>query len=256
MKKLRIVSLLLALLMVPCMLMSAASADTGSTISRGSMSWDETAQAYLYGEDHYGIVLCTRITVRDRASTSGASLAKLTNGQPVKILGITQNNTFYLLDPETCGITDTARYPYGYVKADLIKMDPTFLAATKTLNLYATPWSSRLKNGEQGDRFFLVIDQYEGWYAVQNKESNPGTSFIRTRDVTRYNTTLENLQVVVWDAPLYDALSWAQINTVKRFTVGRVDDSNGAYTLMVFNAGTSSEYSGWIPSHYVAPLVN
>ncbi len=180
--KLRIVSLLLVLVLLSGLMMSFASADN-YTGTAGTMVWDAAAQAYLYGEDHYGIVICTRLTVRDRASTGGASLAKLKNGQPVKILGVTADSSFYLLDPESCGISDTTRYPYGYVKTELVKIDPYFIATTRLTNLYATPWSTALKNGEQNNRFFLVIDQYNDWYAVQNAESTPGTAFIRTRDV-------------------------------------------------------------------------
>ncbi len=55
---------------------------------------------------------------------------------------------------------------------------------------------------------------------------------------------------------MYDEMSWKQVNTVKRFTVGNVLDSNGAYSLFVFNEGTASEFRGWVSAQYAAPLIN
>ena len=251
----RIFSLMLALVLLSTLFASLAFADAGYAM----WTWDPTAQAYLYTESHNGIVLCTRMTVRDRASTAGKSLGTIRNGQPVKIMGITQvnnpANAFYLVDLASCGIKNATPGSYGYVKTSLIKMDPFFVATTKTTNLYATPWSTDLKNGEQGNRFFLVIGESANWYAVQTADGSAGTSFIRTGDIGWYSTGSTNY-VITWDTPVYDETTWAQIQTVKRLSVGSLVTMNSDHYLLVFNQGKANEFRGWVPSLYIAPLVN
>ena len=241
----RILSLLSAVLLL-LLPLAVAGADS-------STYWDSASQSYYFNEPHYGIVICRQMNVRNRAATSGSTYGQIKNGQPVKILGISQDSKFYVLDLQSCGFANAAPGSFGYAKSSLIKMDPEFFYASSTLDLYATPWGDGKKNGEQGKRFFLVISQYGGWYAVQTLESNPGTSFIRSGSVPVY---YQSRYVVTWDAPLYDEISGAQIQTAKRFTTGRMINMTADRTLLVFNEGSANEFRAWIPTLYIAPLLN
>ena len=144
---------LLAVTVLALLSLSVASADPAAY-------WDDATQSYLYYAPHYGIVICRQMNVRDRAATNGQTYGSIKNGQPVKILGISQNGSFYVLDLASCGFQNTGAATVGYAKSSLIKIDPEFLATTKLTNLYATPWSTSLKNGEQTGRFFLIVDHY------------------------------------------------------------------------------------------------
>ncbi len=246
----RILSVLLAALFLFLLLpASIAGAD-------GASYYDSTYNAYMYSEPHYGIVICTKMNVRDRASTSGKSYCSIRNGQPVRILGVTTDNNFYILDLDSCGKTNNPG-GYGYAKRSLIKIDPEFIATTKLTNLYATPWSTELKNGEQNNRFFLIIAESGDWYAVQAAESNPGTAFVRRYEVGTYSTYgYYDKYVVTWDAPAYDISSWATLANVKRFTVGSWQGTSGDYTILLFNEGAANQYTAYIPTQYVAPIRN
>jgi len=248
MKK-RILSVLLAVVLLLSLLpLSFAGAD-------GASYYDGNTDSYLYNEPRLGIVICRQMNVRDRAATSGATLGQIRNGQPVKIMGTSRDGNFYALDLESCGITNQGAGAVGFAKASLIKMDPEFIATTKLTNLYATPWTTELKNGEQTGRFFLMLGQYNNWYAVQAMETSPGTAFIRTGDVGQYSPYYA-MYVVTWDSPAYDGNTWAQIAAVKRFSVGRLMNVGSDYTLLLFNEGKNNEYSAWIPNLYVAPIIN
>ena len=240
---------LLSALLVLFLPLSFSAAD-------GYASWDPNLQAYVYAEPHYGIVICTRMNVRNKASTSGTSYGQIRNGQPVKILGTSQNGDFYLLDLESCGFTGVQPGAGGYAKTSLIKMDPEFIATTKLTNLYATPWTQELKNGEQSNRFFLMIAQYNSWYAVQAMESSTGTAFIRAGEIGQYTPAYRSMYVITWDTTMYDEYSWAPTQTIKRFTPGSLLSTSGDYTLLAFNEGTASEYHGWIPNQFIAPIIN
>ena len=242
----RILSLLAAvlLLILPLTLAGAEGSPT---------YWDSASQSYLYTEPHYGIVICRQMNVRNRAATSGTSYGQIKNGQPVKILGISQDGKFYVLDLQSCGFAKATPGSYGYAKSSLIVEDPRFFYASGTLDLYATPWGDGKKNGEQGKRYFLIISESNGWYAVQTQESNPGTSFIRSGSVPVY---YQSRYVVTWDAPLYDEYSGAQIQTAKRFTAGRMVNMTMDRALLVFNEGTANEFRAWISLLYIAPVIN
>lgn len=247
MKK-RILSILAAAVLFLLIPMSFAGADYDS-----SSYWDSSANAYLYNTPHYGIVLCTKMSVRNKPSTSGTAYGTIRNGQPVKILGVSQDGNFYLLDIASCSIT-TTKATRGFAKASLIKKDPEFIQASRLLNLYATPWGDGLKNGEQNNRFFLIISQNYNWYAVQSTESTPGSAFIRTGDVSpTYNHTK---YVITWDAELRDEDTMAALRTVRRFTVGRLLKTSQKRSLLVFNEGTDSEYRGWVLTQFTAPVIN
>lgn len=241
----RILSLLAAVLLA-LLPLAVAAAD-------GSTYWDSASQSYFYDEPHFGIVICTKMNVRNRAATNGTSYGQIRNGQPVRILGITQDSKFYVLDLQSCGFSSAAPGSYGYAKSSLIRMDPEFFYASSTLDLYATPWGDGKKNGEQTKRFFLVIAQYGGWYAVQTMESNPGTSFIRAGSVPLY---YQSRYVVTWDAPLYDEYTGAQFRNAKRFTTGRMINMTAERALLIFNEGAADEFRAWIPRLYIAPLIN
>ena len=247
MKK-RILSLLTAAVLLMLLPLSLAGAD-------GASYWDAESRSFMYQEPRYGIVICRQMNVRNTASTGGTSYGSIKNGQPVKILGVSENNDFYVLDLESCGFAGQYPGAYGYAKASLIKMDPSFIATSKLINLYATPWSTEKKNGEQTNRFFLIIDQYNDWFAVQAMESSPGTAFIRARDVSPFSNSY-SMYVVTWDAPLLDESTWAQFSSVKRYTTCSLFNVSGDYSLIVFNEGTASEMRGWINSQYIAPIYN
>ena len=243
----RIRSLLAAMLLL-LLPLAFAEAEGASTY------WDNASQSYCYDEPHYGIVICRQMNVRNKASTSGSAYGQIKNGQPVKILGFTQDGKFYVLDLESCGFRNAAPGAFGYAKSSLIRLDPEFFYASSTLDLYATPWGDGKKNGEQTKRFFLVISRNSGWYAVQTLESSPGTSFVRAGSVP---VSYQSRYVVTWDAPLYDEYSGAQIQTVKRFSAsGRMVNMSADRALLVFNEGSANEFRAWIPTLYIAPLIN
>ena len=241
----RILSLLAAAVLLLLLPLSVAGAD-------GVAYWDPQSRSFLYTEPHYGIVICTKMNVRNRAATSGSAYGSIRNGQPVKILGTSENDDFYVLDLASCGFSN-ASATYGYAKKSLISIDPEYFATTKTTNLYATPWGDGLKNGEQNNRYFLIISEHSGWYAVQATENSPGTAFVKMSDVSR---TYQGRYVVTWDTQLLDESSWAQIQNVKRFTVGRLVQNQGDYSLMIFNEGAANEFRAWILTQYIAPLLN
>lgn len=222
-----------------------------AAVADGYTTWDPASQAYMYNDVHYGIVICTKMNVRNKPSTSGTTYGSIRNGQPVKVLGITQDGNFYLVDLDSCGIPSDQYY--GYAKASLIKIDPEYLVASRLLNLYATPWGDGLKNGEQTNRVFLVISEANGWYAVQATENTPGTAFIRMKDAPENYT---GRYVVTWDTDLYDDSTMTKYSTVKRFTVGSLIGISGDFSRMVFNEGTNNEFYAWVNSQFVAPVIN
>ncbi len=246
----RVLSALLAALFLFLLLpLSVAGADGEGTF------WDGTYQAWAYEEPLYGIVICRSMNVRNRASTSGSTYGSIKNGQPVKILGVTQDGKFYVLDLQSCGFTNAASGDFGYAKSSLIKPDPSFFYADSTTDLYSTPWGDGKKNGEQSKRYFLIIAAYGNWYAVQTTESSPGTSFVRSSAVY---PTYQNRYVVTWDAPLYqDEYTVTPFRTSKRFElVGRWQSAYGDRIQLVFNEGTANQFTAWISSQYIAPLIN
>ena len=89
MKKRLLVMITIVIMLM--LLLPAAHAD-------GYTTWDPVNQAYMYNDAHYGIVICTKMNVRNQPSTSGSTYGSIRNGQPVKILGVTQDGNFYLLD--------------------------------------------------------------------------------------------------------------------------------------------------------------
>ena len=222
-----------------------------AAVADGYTTWDPASQAYMYNDVHYGIVICTKMNVRNKPSTSGTTYGSIRNGQPVKVLGITQDGNFSLVDLDSCGIPSDQYY--GYAKASLIKIDPEYLVASRLLNLYATPWGDGLKNGEQTNRVFLVISEANGWYAVQATENTPGTAFIRMKDAPENYT---GRYVVTWDTDLYDDSTMTKYSTVKRFTVGSLIGISGDFSRMVFNEGTNNEFYAWVNSQFVAPVIN
>lgn len=227
--------------------------------------WNEQMQAYEFDEPRFGIVICTKMNVRVKANTSSKAYGQIKNGQPVRILGVTQKGDFYVLDLDSCGIRSDDIY--GYAKTGLIKMDPEFIYVNKLTNLYSTPWETdrntvwyqkqKHKNGEQNGRYFLVIEQKDDWYAVQAAESSPGTAFIRMRDVDANSPEYysNEMYVTTWDAPLLDEYTWSQKQVVKRFTQCEFLSEHGDYLLVSFNPGTANEYRGYIKKLYLAPIL-
>jgi len=247
--------ILTAVVMALLLPLAPAQAKDHYTIDENNNStyWDNEADFYRFAEPHYGIVICSKMNVRDQPSTRGSVYGSIRNGQPVKVLGISEGGDFYALDLESCGI-HTARFGYGYAKMSLIVLDPQFIQASKLLNLYATPWGEGMKNGEQSGRYFLVVSQYNNWYAVQTTESSPGTSFIRARDIT--TESLLYKFVVTWDTIGYEPNTMQPAQTVKRFSFGTLLDRGEDYTMLQFNTDTPDEFRALIPNQYVAPIIN
>ena len=242
-----LVAIVLLLLFVPAM------ADTYAP-----SYWDDASQSYLYYEPHYGIVICRQMSVRDRPATNGSSYGNITTGQPVKILGRSADGNFYAVDLVSCGFQNTGTATIGYAKSSLIKIDPECLIAKNLTNVYATPWSTSLKNGERPAGYvWLIIEQQYNWYAVQamSSEKSIGTGFVLTSDVGNYSG-YQQKYIVTWDAALLDEYSWTQAQTVKRWTVGTIYSDTGDYVLLVFNEGEPSEIRGWVSKQFVAPIIN
>ena len=244
----RVLSMLAALLFL-LLPLSVAGADGEATV------WDQTYQAMRYEEPHYGIVLCRQMKVRNKPSTSGKDYGQIKNGQPVKILGITSDSKFYVLDLASCGFAGAVPGTYGYAKSSLIKMDPTFFYVSKTTDLFATPWGDGIKNGEQVGRYLMVISKHGNWYAVQTMESYPGTSFVKTGVVRQ---SYQSKYIITWNAQLYEnEYTATPFRTVKRFSLtGRLMNIIGDRALLVFNEGKTDQFSAWISSQYIAPVLN
>ena len=244
----RVLSLLAALLLL-ILPLSVAGADGEASY------WDASYQAMRYDEPHYGIVICRQMNVRNKASTSGNTYGQIKNGQPVKILGISSDGNFYVLDLQSCGFAGAAPGSFGFAKSSLIRMDPTFFYAYSMTDLYATPGGDGKTNGEQGNRYFLVISRNDSWYAVQTMDTTPGTSFVRAGSV---RMSYQSKYLVTWDAPLYeDEYTTAPFRTVSRYGLtGRLINMRGDRTMLLFNEGTAEEFSAWIPSLYIAPVIN
>ncbi len=261
--------ILLACLLLTVLAVSAAMAD-------GELAWDSETNSYYFTTPRYGIVICTKLTVRCEASTRAKSYGLLKNGEPVKILGTTEKSDFYILDLPSCGFNNIAAdATVGYVKTGMIKIDPEYIYSGKLLNLYATPWSlypsyqyintPKLKNGEQDGRYFIVIEQSDHWYAVQATDEKAGSAFIRIKDVPINNVPVQDINgfyytparyVVTWDAPLLQESTWAQLDVVKKYTSGELLADNGDYMLLVFEKGTEKETRGYINKLYLAPIIN
>ena len=109
MKK-RLLVFLVAAVLLSLLSLSAALADIGS--ANVATYWDSVSQANLFYEPHYGIVTCRNMTIRDRAATSGTSYGSIKNGQPVKILGISGDGNFYMIDLASCGFQNTGAATY------------------------------------------------------------------------------------------------------------------------------------------------
>ena len=257
----RYARLLFPVAVLLCLLMFSAVA-----FADGGATWNSEAGAYFYNEPQSGIVVCTKMNVRDAAKTSAKSYGQIRNGQPVKILGITENASFYVLDLTSCGFAGQPAGSYGYAKATLIKINPKFLFSGSLTNLYATPWNTddtdpympysapqKLKNGEQSGRYFLVLGAQSNWYAVLAMENSTGTAFIRVNDVRQQTAQLPNEHVVVWDAPLLNKDTKTATQTVKRFTTGSVVGYDGDYAILSLNNGA---VVGYMEKMYLAPLVN
>ena len=60
---------------------------------------------------------------------------------------------------------------------------------------------------------------------------------------------------MTWDAPLYDDAG-NQIQTVSRFTTGFLTNISGDSAQLVFNKGQANEFTAWIATLYIAPLIN
>ena len=232
----------------------------------GGVTWNSEAEAYFFNEPQSGIVVCTKMNVREAAKTNAKSYGQIRNGQPVKILGITDNANFYVLDLASCGFAGQPAGSYGYAKSTLIKINPKFLFVKSLTNLYATPWNTddldpnwsynapqKLKNGEQSGRYFLVLGTQTNWYAVQAMENSTGTAFIRVKDVPQQAAQIPNEHVVVWDAPLLNKDTKTAVQTVKRFTTGNVIGYDGDYAIVTLNNGA---ITGYMEKMYLAPLVH
>lgn len=261
------------IILLICLLLAALA--VSSALADGELAWDSETHSYYFTTPHYGIVICTKLTVRCEANTRAKSYGALKNGQPVKILGITEKSDFYILDLPSCGFNNTAEATIGYVKTGMIKIDPEYIYSSKLLNLYATPWSSyssyqyintpKLKNGEQNGRYFIVIEQSDNWYAVQATDEKAGSAFIRIRDVPINNVSSPDINgfyytparyVVTWDAPIFQESTWAQMDAVKKYTAGELLAENGDYLLLVFEKGTANETRGYVNKLYLAPIIN
>lgn len=252
--------LLILTAVILCLLLplTAASADGASYpyVSTPGQSYDGS---------FYGVVICSQMSVRNQPSTSGNSYGTIKNGQPVRILGsVTNRNTeFYMIDLASCGLKGTPTETYGYAKANLIKAYPEYIHVTSLTNLYATPWGDGMKNGEQTNRFFLVISENNNWYAVQSTVSSAGSAFIRTSDAPRrnrpsssltpsYNTSTTSY-IVTGKATVYDEFSMAMLQKVDSDTPCELISVNGEYSLVLFNKGLRNEFRAWIRSEYISP---
>ncbi len=210
---------------------------------------------YLYPYSHTGTLVCSRATVRKSPSASSGEYGKLKNGQTCVIVG--KYNEWLIIDLASCNFNSNPS-GYGYVKEGLIKSDPYWIVTTQYTYLYATPWqSANLRNGEQSNRVFLVIEENYPFYAVQCTESTAGSSFIYQWDIGRYSKDGQDLYVIAEDkVPILDGPYGRQTSTLERFTIVNVTGYNGEYYYVTVNVGTNNEFSGWVKSQYCQKIIN
>ena len=213
-------------------------------------------QDSMFQYAHYGTVASTRLTVRREPDSNSSGYGKITNGQSCKIVG--RYGGWLILDLSSLGLPD-APEGIGFVKSNLIRENPYWIATTQYTLMYATPWQkTNLENGEQSDRVFLVLEEEYPFYAVQCTEHAAGTSFIYQSDVGRYSRDGENLYVCAEDkVPLLDSPYGNQISTIDRFTIVNVDSNYGDYTRVTVNfRDYNAAYSGWVKTQYIQKIAN
>ena len=210
---------------------------------------------YFYPYSHTGTVVCSRCTLRSEPNARSQEYGKLTNGMTCKIAG--KYEDWLIIDMSSVHVSNNPG-GYAFVKSGLIKQDPYWIATTQYTYLYATPWQTdNMRNGEQSDRFFLVIEEQYPFYAVQCTERAAGTSFIYQWDIGQYSKEGQNLYLCVEDqVPVYEVPTGNVICTVDRYTIVNVNgQSNGMYHVTV-NPGTSNEFYGCVNTQHFQRIIN
>ena len=237
-------------------LSTTAYADSGIIISFPANEVNPYSQ-YMYPYAHTGTVICRKLTVRAGPSMSAQSYGRISNGKSCKIIGRCEG--WLILDLASC---DFAEYQsgYGFVKEDLVKQDPYWIAVPQYTNLYATPWqNANLKNGEQDNRVYFVIEEQYPFYAVQCCEDTAGTSFIYMQDVVPYSPEGQDLHVCVEnEVPVYDA-PWGEMHqmiTLEKFTIVDVVGQNGNYFYVTVVSENNYGVSGWVEIPYIQDIIN
>ncbi len=249
-----LVSFLLVCMVFVCMPINGFA--TGIDEAYFYFDCDATTPAsdnHYYQYSQTGTVVCSQLTVRSEPSASSSEIGKMKNGQTCTIVG--RQDDWLIVDVSSCRFQDVY-WGYGYVKDNLIKLDPYWIATTQYTELFATPWENSLKNGEQYDRVFLVIGEQYPFYAVQCKEYSAGTSFIRMQDVGRYSQDGQNLHVCAEDdVLLYEGPYGDPIRTVDKFTIVNVDMVDGDYCHVV-SMDSQDYFDGWMQNHFIQRIAN
>ena len=210
---------------------------------------------YLYAEPHQGVVICTQLTVRGRASTNASALGRLKNGQLCSIVG--HYNDWYIIDLAASGLTSNTN-TYGFVREGLVRQDPYWIVTTQYTYLYASPWRiDNLRNGEQANgRVLLVVEENYPWYCVQCKETSAGSAFVRFSDIGQFSQAGQNLYVVAEDKVPFYTDDWKNAGELSRLTIADVIDVSGEYSRVLLYAGTDKETTGWVRSFSLHRIVN
>ena len=247
--------MLLALLLCICLIASltiTAHAECYQGTSIVPEGYPPEFAQYLYPYSHTGTVICSQCNLRPDVTTDW-SYGQLKNGDTCVIVG--KYDDWLIIDLASCKIDQTG---YAFVKKELIKEDPYWIVTTQYTNLYATPWENeKMKNGEQYNRVFLVIEEQYPFYAVQCKESSAGTSFIYQSEIGKFSKDGQNLYVCAEDnVPIYDTRYWYQIGTIDIFTIVDVYSSSNGYYSVVVNEGEWNEYTAGVNSQYLQKIIN
>lgn len=223
------------------------------TTANAENFWTDDYSPYMFQYSQTGIVLCTQLTIRTEPSTSASEYGKLNNGQTCTIIG--QYDEWYIIDLSSLdgGYFFSSYNPYGFIKSSLVKLNPYWITLTQYTNLYADPWGSGVKNGEQSGRTMLVISESQDYYCVQCRDFNAGSSFIRKWDVGQYYTDGQVRYLVAEDGvPMYDSPWGDQVSKLSMYTIVTIDAYSDIYCHVTVNGGES----GWVKAHYIQQIIN
>ncbi len=205
-----------------------------------------------------GMVICTRLTVRETPSRNARSLGQLRNGDVVHILA--EQGEFYQIDLSGTRLNRTG---VGYILKDLVQNNPRWIVLTKYTEVCSDPWYSSLTlepaHLSSGTPVLVINENYE-FYCVQLHSGTAGVGFIRKSDVGQYTdwgsasygvVIAETTEV--WD---YGQIGIRSLGKLNRDTVVQVLAWGDPYSNILYSASDGSLYSAWISTDLIQPVVN
>lgn len=156
----------------------------------GSVANVALAETKYYKQPEEAIVVSTSVSIRAKTNEESDRLAKMSNGDWVKIIG--ENGRWYIIDL-------TYNYPdwngsYGYALKQYFVKNPEWITLTaEETYLWADPWGTGISNGSKvkGTKMLVLMETAE-WYVVQTRDNSAGSSFIKKSDVYNGGFTIGN----------------------------------------------------------------